>query len=138
MSRKTGLFTKRINALDMEYSVILAKTMDDCIELLYEEFPDFTELVAPDNGNIAFTVTGSTRQKSKGLTEFYQSFAIVLPEEFNGQKLRTVAHEATHLVWEMCEHSGIVINYENQEVYSLLVEHVFETIRKIIYGTPKV
>jgi hypothetical protein len=119
----------RIEALDMEFSIVSGKDMLDCIDIMGTEFLDFPQADNLDLHAVATTVYGHTRRKSLN-GDPRISIALLFPKNID---LRTIVHESTHCVWDMCQYSGIETGYDNQEVFALLTEYVFETVRKQIY-----
>jgi hypothetical protein len=120
-----------IEALDLDFSVVIGETAEDCFDAYNKEFTDSdSEDLSFNGNNKACTYQTVSTVASTGK---YQICTILfLPSDRGGDKPAIVAHEAVHAAYYLISYAGIKIDVDNHEILARLVEYIFESAMKVI------
>lgn len=126
--QKSKIFDFDLEIYNARVHVFHNSTNEEIQKYIQENFTDAK--YERSGHNAAVTVVF---EHENGAEEYAIDFLVPLALK-NPESDKTIAHEASHVAWEVCNSRGIHCNYENQESFAYILGYIVKIINQEVFG----
>lgn len=125
--QKSKIFDFDLEIYNARVHVFHNSTDEEVQEYIEENFTDAVYTRPAGNSATAFVFT----HDSYG--EQYAIDFIIPLKRNNPESHKTIAHEASHVAWELTNSRGIKCGYDNQEGFAYILGYIVSIINKEVF-----
>jgi len=126
--QKSKIFDFDLEIYNARVHVFHNSTDEEIKEYIEEKFPNAVYDRPKSNAATAFIFEHES---------FGEQYAIdfMIPLKRNSpESHKTIAHEASHVAWELTNSRGIKCNYENQETFAYILGYIVRVINEEVFA----
>lgn len=125
--QKSKIFDFDLEMYNARVHVFHNSSDDEITEYLLSEFPGAIYERPGNNSATAFVL------EHGNCGEHYVIDFIVPLKRKIPESHKTIAHEATHVAWEMSQSRGLKCGYDNQETFAYIVGYIVRKINEEVF-----
>ena len=126
--QKSKIFDFDLEIYNARVHIFHNVTDEEIQEYIQEKFPGAKYERSKNNSAVAFVL-----EHEKFGEQYAIDFIVPLALK-NPESDKTIAHEASHVTWEICNSRAIHCDYENQEGFAYILGYIVKIINEEVFG----